>query len=128
MGQGDLAAHPRGRRVARTGLPAADAQTAPGHRQIRTAAHFANSSRARCMTDTDHGRLPEEYWIRHITHHRMCARLSDAVPVRGIRLYFPAPHEPRAASGHGSDRTQRARAAVGPLLKILRTLCTTIDL
>jgi len=80
------------------------------------------------MTDTDHGRLPEEYWIRHITHHRMCARLSDAVPVRGIRLYFPAPHEPRAASGHGSDRTQRARAAVGPLLKILRTLCTTIDL
>jgi hypothetical protein len=40
------------------------AQTAPGHREIRAAAHYANSSRARCMTDPDHA---EEYWIRQIT-------------------------------------------------------------
>jgi hypothetical protein len=28
------------------------------------------------MTDTDHGRLPEEYWIRHITERTITRRGS----------------------------------------------------
>ena len=55
MGQGDLAALPRGRRATRTGLPAPDAQIAPGHRQIRAAAHFANGSRVYCTTEQTTG-------------------------------------------------------------------------
>lgn len=103
VGQGGLAALPRGRRAARTGLPAPDAQIAPRHRQVPAAAHLANGSRARCMADTDHGRLLRSTGSVRSPTLRLCVQLSDTVPVRDIRLHAP-PGTSREHRGTGQAR------------------------
>jgi hypothetical protein len=86
--------HPAGRRAARTGLPAPDAPAAPGHRQIRAAAHFANSSRARCMTLQTTGVYLRSTGSVTSPTPRSCVRLSDT----------------RSSKRHSSARPRPARA------------------
>ena len=56
-----------GRRATRTGLPASDAQIAPGHRQNSSGCSLCQWQPSLLHDRTDHGHLPEEYWIRQIT-------------------------------------------------------------